>query len=238
MPSLQFFERPVAVNRDVHRHARIGALPDFRFAAAINCVALTLAEFTEASKEYPIVFAAVGVRHVPVALLGLRDRENLYVNAAGRWDARYIPASVRRYPFVLAENGPQQWVVCVDEASAAFNAEGGQPMFDEQGRNAPLLEGALKFLSAFQSEFARTEAFMKMLDAHQLLAEMAAQFDLKDGRSFVVKRLHVIDEKKFQALAPDQLATLVKSADAAWIYAHLMSMSNLRRLIDQMATRT
>ncbi len=237
MPSVQFFEKPVAVNRDQHRNARIGAVPDFKFASSINCVALTLVEFTEASKEYPIVFASVGERHVPVALLGLRDKENLYVNAEGKWDARYIPASVRRYPFVLAENGPAQWVVCVDEASSAFNAQGGQPMFDEQGKNAPLLEGALNFLGAFQTEFARTEAFMKMLAEHQLLTEMAAKFDLKDGRSFVVKRLHVIDEKKFQALDKEVLAALVKSADAAWIYAHLMSMSNLRRLIDHMATR-
>ena len=237
MPSVQFFEKPVAVNRDVHRNAKVGAVPDFKFASGINCVALTLVEFTEASKEYPIVFASVGDRHIPVALLGLREKENLYVNAAGKWDARYIPASVRRYPFVLAENGPAQWVVCVDEASSAFNAEGGQPMFDQEGKNAPLLDGALNFLGAFQQEFTRTEAFMKMLAQHELLTEMAAKFDLKDGRSFVVKRLYVIDEKKFQALDQDILASLVKSSDAAWIYAHLMSMSNLRRLIDHIAVR-
>jgi hypothetical protein len=238
MANAQFYQKPVAVNRDIHRHAKIGPVPDFGFATKINCVALTLVEFTEACKEYPIVFAAIGERHVPVALLGLREHENLYVDGAGKWEARYIPASVRRYPFVLAENGSAGWVVCVDEASSAFNAAGGQPLFDEAGKNTALLDGALNFLRAFQTEFARTDQFVKTLDTHQLLTEMSAKFDLKDGRSFVVKGLHVIDEKKFKALDSATLHALVQSADAAWIYAHLISMSNLRRLIDHMAGRT
>ncbi len=237
MPNVLFYEKPVAVNRDLHRLARVGSVPDFNFAAKINCVALTLVEFTEACKEYPIVFAAIGEQHVPVALLGLRDAENLFVDATGKWDARYVPASVRRYPFVLAENAGQGWVVCIDEASSAFNAADGQPLFDRDGKNTPLLDGALNFLGAFQNEFARTNEFVKTLAQHQLLTEMAAKFDLTDGRSFVVKGLHVIDEKKLQALDGAALQSLVKSADAAWIYAHLISMSNLRRLIDRMAGR-
>ena len=238
MPSVLFYEKPVAVNREQHRSAKVGSVPDFAFAAKVNCVALTLVEFTEACKEYPIVFAAVGEQHVPVALLGLRDAENLFVDASGKWDARYIPASVRRYPFVLAENAGAGWVVCIDEASSAFNAADGQPLFDAAGKNTPLLDGALKFLAAFQDEFARTSNFMRTLRQHQLLTEMAAKFDLKDGRSFVVKGLHVIDEKKFQALDAEVLQALVKSADAAWIYAHLISMSNLRRLLDAMSGRS
>lgn len=237
MANAQFFKKPVAVNRDLHRKARLGSEPDFRFAQNINCVALTLVEFTEACKEYPIVFAAIGDKHVPVALLGLRDDENLFIDAAGQWDARYIPASVRRYPFVLANNGPSGWLVCVDEASRAFNAADGQALFDEAGKSQPVLDGALSFLQAFQVEFTRTEAFMALLAEHQLLTEMTAKFDLKDGRGFMVKGLFLIDEKKFQALDAAVLQRLVASADAAWIYAHLISMSNLRRLLDRMAAR-
>lgn len=237
MPSVLFYEKPVAVNREQHRTAKIGNVPNFSFAGKTNSVALTVVEFVEASKEYPIVFASVGDRRVPVALLGLRDNENLYVDEAGQWDARYIPAFVRRYPFVLADKGNNEFVVCVDEGSAAFNTEAGQALFDDAGNNTPFLEGALNFLNAYQAQFARTEAFVTQMDALGLFTEMSAKTELTDGRTFMFNGLYIIDEKKLLELPEDKAAELLKTGQAAWIYAHLMSLSNLSRLVDRITTR-
>ena len=237
MSNVLFYNKPVAVNRDQHRTTKIGPVSDFLFAAKTNSVALTGVEFTEACKKYPIVFAKVGERKVPVALLGLRDNENLYVDAAGKWDDCYIPAFVRRYPFVLAESTDDQFVVCIDESSSAFNAADGESLFDKDGVNTPFLDGALNFLNAYQAQMKRTENFVKQLDDLGLFTEMAAKTELTDGRKFLFNGLYVVDEQKLLALKEKKAAEFVKSGEAAWVYAHLISLSNMSQLVDRISKR-
>lgn len=232
MSNVLFYNKPVAVNRNQHRTTKIGVVDDFSFTAKTNSVALTGVEFTEACKDYPIVFAKVGERKVPVVLLGLRDDENLYVDAAGKWNDCYIPAFVRRYPFVLAESEGDQLVVCIDESSSAFNAEDGQPLFDTEGANTPFLDGALNFLNAYQAQMKRTETFVKQLEELGLFTEMSAKTELADGRKFLFNGLYVIDEQKLITLKEKKAGELVKSGEAGWIYAHLISLSNMSHLVD------
>ena len=121
MANLLFYQKPVPINKNDHKSKKIrGTDNNFKFAGKTNSVILAGVEFSEAAKEYPLVFALAGERIIPVALLGLRNEENLFLNEDGSWDARYIPAFVRRYPFVLAETGePGQRVVCIDEIGRA-----------------------------------------------------------------------------------------------------------------------
>jgi hypothetical protein len=237
MSNVLFYDKPVAVNRDQHRSTKIGSVADFSFAAKTNSVALTGVEFIEACKEYPIVFTKVGEKKVPVALLGLRDDENLYVGADDKWDKCYIPAFVRRYPFVLAESDGDQFVVCIDESSAAFNAAEGQALFDDKGANTEFLDGALNFLNSYQAQMARTDKFVKQLEELDLFTEMAAKTELADGRQFLFNGLYVVDEKKLLALKEKKGAELLKSGELGWIYAHLISLSNMSRLVDRVALR-
>jgi hypothetical protein len=236
MTSILFYEKPVALNREAHKTVKIGAVADYLFAAKTNSVILAGIEFIEATKEYPIVFAKVGDdKFVPVALLGLRDSENLFVDADGKWDARYIPAFVRRYPFVLAETGTGDMTVCVDEASVAFNAKDGQALFDKKGENSAFLQNALDFLSNYQAEFTRTEAFINTLTKYDLLTEMSAKAEMADGTSFVMNGLMIVDEKKLLELDKNKANELFKSGELGWIYAHLISLTNMSRLLDRIA---
>lgn len=237
MSNVLFYSKPVAINRDQHRSTKIGPVSNFLFAAKTNSVALTGIEFTEACKKYPIVFAKVGERKVPVALLGLRDDENLYVDAEGKWEDGYIPAFVRRYPFVLAESEGDQFVVCIDESSSAFNAAEGQPLFDKDGTNTAFLDGALNFLNAYQAQMKRTEMMVKQLEDLGLFTEMSAKTELTDGRKFLFNGLYVLDEQKWQGLKDKKAAEFVKSGEAAWIYAHLLSLSNMSQLVDRISHR-
>jgi len=91
-------------------------------------VPLLASEFFEAAREYPIVFARGEAGPVPAALLGLREAENLYVDNAGKWDARYIPAFVRRYPFVPGKGAQGELLVCIDEASQCFDTKEGEAL--------------------------------------------------------------------------------------------------------------
>ena len=134
-----WYERPVLLDRERHRRRRVQPATGFAFARKAHSLVLTAVEFNEACKEYAIVFTRSPVgKVVPVAMLGLRAGENLFVGDDGRWDARYVPAFVRRYPFVLAQApGEQQLAVCVDEAFAGWNISEGEPLFDEQGADTP-----------------------------------------------------------------------------------------------------
>jgi len=237
MSNVLFYSQPVAVNRDQHRDTKIGLVSNYLFAAKTNSVALTGIEFTEACKKYPIVFAKIGDRKVPVSLIGLRDDENLYVDADGHWEEGYIPAFVRRYPFVLAESEGDHAVVCIDQASNAFNAAEGQQLFDKDGANTPFLDGAVNFLNAYQGQMKRTEMFVKQLDDLGLFTEMAAKTELTDGRKFLLNGLYVIDEQKLLSMDKKKAAQFIGSGEAAWIYAHLISLSNMSQLVDRMSKR-
>lgn len=238
MSNVMFYEKPVAVHRDQHRSTLIGQVTSLSFAAKTNSVFLNGVEFIEACKEYPIVFAAIGGRKVPVALVGLRDNENLFVQADGSWDARYIPAFVRRYPFVLAEGAGDQLVVCIDEASTAFNAKDGQPLFDQNGANTPFLDNALNFVNAYQAQTKRTEEFVNKLDARGLFKEMSSKTELTDGRNFVLNGIYVIDEEKLMSASDQETAEMFKSGEAGWVFAHLISLSNMGRLVDRISKKT
>src|SRR4051812_33910209 len=104
MSDAVYYEKPVLLDRDRHRRLRVRPSNNFAFARKANSVYLAGIEFNEAMKEYAIVFTrAANNRMVPVAMLGLRAQENLFVDDEDRWEGRYVPAFVRRYPFVLAQ---------------------------------------------------------------------------------------------------------------------------------------
>jgi hypothetical protein len=175
---------------------------------------------------------------VPVVMLGLRARENLFVDADNRWSGRYIPAFVRRYPFVLAELPGQSLGVCIDEAFAGLNEEEGDPLFDAEGKDTPFLRNALDFLAQYQREYLRTEAFCQKLEQAGLLTEMDARADLVDGRSFTVNGLLVVDEKKLMALPDATVLALFRAGDMHLVSLHLASLSNMQRLVDRLSQRT
>ena len=236
MASLLFYDKPVALNKTAHKNKRIR--PDahsFGFASKTNSVILAGVEFTEAAKEYPVVFAQSGDSIVPVALLGLRNEENLFVNASGGWEARYIPAFIRRYPFVLANSeDPATRVVCIDESFGGFNDEEGEPLFVD-GEPSQILKQALNFLEEYQRQYMRTEKFVKRLKDNDLLMTLNAKVDMADGQEFALTGLLAVDEKKLLQLSDEQALELFKSGELAWIYCHLMSLGNISSLINRMA---
>jgi hypothetical protein len=238
MADTLYYDKPVLLNRDKHRHARIRPTPGFAFARNANSLYLAGVEFTEACKEYAIVFIRQKDGKVaPVVMLGLRNRENLFVVAQERWTASYVPAFVRRYPFVLAELPGQQMGVCIDEAFSGLNDTEGEPLFDDKGGNTPFLQNALEFLQRYQVEYLRTEGFCKRLSEAGLLTDMSAKADLVDGRTFTVAGLLVVDEKKLNALPDDKVLALFRAGELHLISMHLLSLSNLSRLVDRMAQR-
>ncbi len=233
-----YYEKPVLLDRDKHRARRVLPSTDFGFARKANSLYLAAVEFSEAFKEYPVVFTRGGNGHiVPVAMLGLRARENLFVDSEGRWLAAYVPAFVRRYPFVLADLGSKTMGVCIDEAFSGLNDNEGEALFEADGTDTPFLRNALDFLNRYQNEYQRTEAFCQRLEQADVLVEMSAKADLVDGRSFMVSGLLVVDEARLMALPDATVLSLFRVGELHLVSMHLASLSNMKKLVDRMAER-
>lgn len=236
MASLLFYENPVALSKENHKNTKLNTQGNnFDFARNTNSVLLAGVEFTEAAKEYPIVFAQAGEATVPVALLGLRAVENLFVDADGSWQARYIPAFVRRYPFVLGETGKEgERMVCIDESFAGFSETEGEALF-ENDQPTPVLKQAMEFLEEYQRQYVRTEQFVKRLLDNDLLKSLNAQVDLEDGNQFGLSGLMVVDEAKLLLMSDDEALAFFKSGELAWVYCHLMSLGCMSTLLDRLS---
>jgi len=231
--TLLLYEKPVALSRDAHLHFRMRGNGSFSYAAGTNSVPLACSEFAAAANEYPIVFAIDEKNQaLPVALLGLRQDENVFVSTDGAWDSAYVPAFVRRYPFLLAEKPePNDFTVCIDEAYAGFGTgPEGEPLFSEDGAEAPALRQAIEFLNHFQGEFKRTQAFVERLRTLDLLIPQVVKFTPNNASPFVLQGFAVVDEKRLTALDDRQLGELMRTGYLGWIYAHLISLGNVKSL--------
>src|ERR1700730_13369804 len=112
---LLIYEKAVPVTRRDHGDVSIKTGNNYGFAKDVNSVPLMAAEFDLACAEYAIVFSGEGTEVMPAALLGIRDSENLYIDEHGAWSAKYVPAFVRRYPFVFSTQDKSSFTLCLDE---------------------------------------------------------------------------------------------------------------------------
>ena len=242
MKQLLIYDRPVVLNREHHRDLRIApADGHFGFASGLNSLPLVAAEFSRAACYHPILFAGAAPEHVvPAALLGLRASENLAVDADGAWqEDSYVPAFLRRYPFVLAQKpeGDEGYNVCLDEAYPGLRAEAGEALFAEDGSNTALLDGALQFLQEYQAHLTRTHAFTERLHALELLVPKVIHVQPAQGEAFSLDGFYVVDEVRLQALKGKAVTELLRSGDLGWIYIHLMSLVNVERLCRRLDVR-
>ena len=237
MADLIFYEKVVSIDSKLHQNFRIKPIDSFAFSAKTNSVPVVGVEFTELAREYPIVFVkGADGSFLPVALLGLRENENLFVAPNGTWQGHYIPAFLRRYPFVPAETGQGQVVVCFDASASVINQEVGEKFFEGE-QPGKTLSNMVALLQDYQLQAVRTLELCKRLSENDLLVESNAQAELAGGASFRLSSLFVVDEKRLHALDKDQVHALFGSGELGLIYAHLMSLGNLQRLLEKLGAR-
>jgi len=222
---LLIYQRAVPVNQGQHLDVSVKSGADYGFAKDVNSVPLMAGEFELASGEYAIVFAGEGKDVTPVVLLGIRDNENLYVNEAGAWQAKYVPAFIRRYPFVFSSTDQgATFTLCLDEDYAGVNREGiGERLFDAAGDRTQYLKNVLGFLQAYQAQFEATRAFCQRLVELNLLEAMRAEFTLRSGQRITLGGFMSVNRDRLRALSGDNLARLAASGELDLIYAHLHS---------------
>lgn len=235
-----FYRSPVAINSEIHLNSRIARSKDkFRFASSANFVLVTAVEFIDASKTYPLIFSeGANGEVVSLALLGLENGENLFVDhLTGEWSANYVPAYVRRYPFIPADVGSESFPVCVDQEYEGFGTEEGERLFDEDGTATEYCRQVQAFLSDYQQQSLVTQGFAQKLKALGLLKSMDLNIQDLQGQNFAVQGFLIVDEEKLKGLDDEEVLSLFREGYLALIYMHLGSLRNLSRLIDLKAKR-
>ncbi len=229
------YETAVPVSRGRHAKCSMEVANNFAFSRNVNAVPLMAVEFPLAAAEYAIVFAGSD-EVMPLVILGARKEENLYLTQEGTWQAKYVPAFLRRYPFVFASGDDgKTFTLCVDEAFPGLNYQGrGERLFTEEGTPTPYVDNVLKFLQEYRAQFARTQAFCKKLKELKLLEPMQAQFTLATGKKMSLTGFMVVDRAKLKALKGDELSELARTDELELIYLHIQSMRNFRSMKDRL----
>ena len=233
---LLFYEAAVPVS--AARHGNWSIEPrDYSFSKSINSVPLTTVEFPAAAAEYAIVFAGQPGALVPAAILGMRAAQNLYLDEQGGWDARYVPAFVRRYPFVFSSpDEGKNFMLCLDERFSGFNQEArGQALFNAEKKPSAFTDGVLKFLQGYEVEFRRTREFCRKLEQLDLLEPMQAQITLAADERVSLTGFLAVSRDKLKALPPAKLAELTQSDELEILYLHLLSMRNFAAMRGRLA---
>lgn len=225
---LLIYESAVPVTSARHAGASVEVGADYSFSRRVNSVPLMAVEFPHAAAEYAIVFSGTAEAFVPAVILGMRGEENLYLTGEGGWEAKYIPAFVRRYPFVFAASpDAKTFTLCIDEAFPGFNRDGrGQRLFDADKKPTTYVNSVLKFLEQYQVEFRRTQAFCQKLKALALLEPMRAQAKLGSGEQLALTGFMAVSREKLKALPGEKLAELARTDELELLYLHLHSMRN------------
>lgn len=234
---LLFYETAVPVNLARHRKLSVERLK-YEFAADVTAIPLTAVEIPLAAREYTIVFANVGEDKdmvTPIAIVGIEGNKNVYVSKDGNWNAEYIPAFVRRYPFVFSRSEDEKQItLCLDESWTGCNYQGrGERLFDENDERTPYLSEMLLFLEHYQAHVNRTRAYCRNLKELDLLEPIKADFTLPDGSKKSLGGFMVVNRDKLKALPAEKLVEFAQSDELELTYSQLLSMNNFALMLNR-----
>ena len=232
---LLFYNEVSAITAERHSNWHTRAVTDFSFAKKVNSVPLMASEFLTALTEYPIVFVGDNETVLPVLMLGMRNSENLFVGLDGNWKGRYIPAFIRRYPFVLAlsEDG-QQYYLCIDESFPGFNqSEEGPCLISKDGTPTEYTQGVLQFLGEYQAEYERTQAICKKIKDLNLLEAKQVEVAFPNTESMTIDGFYTVEPARLATLSSEAIVDLVRSGIYELICFHLASLRNFELLHDR-----
>jgi hypothetical protein len=235
---LLIYESAVPVTAARHADVSVEPSDSFAFSAGVNAVPLMAVEFPRAAAEYAVVFAAEGENVMPAAVLGVRNAQNLYLSPDAKWKAEYIPAFIRRYPFIFSSSSDGKTLtLCIDESHPGVNREGrGNALFGADGKPTPYVEKVLQFLKEFQAQFERTRLFCRHVKELDLLEPMQANVTTPQGEKFALGGFLAVSRDKLRKLGGETLEKLARSDELELLYLHLASMRNFSEVKDRLAS--
>jgi hypothetical protein len=240
-----FYKDLMPLNSRDHSDWQVANFDDASFLASTHAIPLTVDEFVDAQRNYPIVFTANDTP-LPIALMGLNEGVNTFIDADNKLEAGvYVPAYIRRYPFILAKlsAGSEEMSLCFDpEAGVVGKDKEGQKLFEADGEEQKATQytnDVLEFCRRFEESGQRTKAFLDQINELDLLmdGEIAITRNDMPDKPFVYRGFRMVDEKKLRELPTEKVEELNKSGMLMLIHAHLFSMNLMRMVFERQSAQ-
>jgi hypothetical protein len=220
------------LNAARHADLRLVQAKDVMFAAGLNSIRLAGIELPQAATCYPVVFAETGGDWAAYAVTGHSNGKNEFVADDGQWRAgNYVPAFVRRYPFILSTNSQDESLsLAADLSSAMLSVVEGQPLYEE-GKPSKTALAILKFCTSYHDQIRVSGRLFRQIADTGILQSRRAEVTLADGERRVIEGFHTVDESRLNALKDNDFLELRKSGALNLIYCHLWSMRSWKQIL-------
>lgn len=234
-----FYKNPQPLNPEQHAGLGVKTIDQpFGFLRSAHAVPVTVTEFGMAAAAYPIIF--VGQERTPVAVMGVAEGQNLFVTDAGMTEPDfYVPAFVRRYPFVFAnDDQADRLLLCIDRDAPMVTNQPEVPLF-ENGQPSEFTQNAIEFCKEFERQRRSTAEFTKIISDMGLFEQKSVSFQPRDqqgnpqGEPQKIADYFAIDEAKLNELSDEQFKQLRTNGALGAIYAHMISLLNWQRVISR-----
>jgi hypothetical protein len=222
------------LNKINHKNNSVKEIKDFSYAKNLMNAPITVTEFFEACKNYPILFTKDKDENwFASIMLGYKENENIFIDDKGAWDKlHYIPAFVRRYPFIFVEQkNNDELIVALNKDSLSIDKKDeSRKLFNDKGENTEFLNNVISFLNQFYVDSMATKEFVKQLDEWELLEEKIATVITPNQEQFNINGLYIVNEEKLKHLSKKKKDEICNKNAIPLITAHLISLSNIQKL--------
>ena len=232
----QFYAQLLPFDIAVHGTLQFAEIaPEFGFAATADIIALQVSEVAQAVRHYPIVFLPGEGAAPPslAALVGLGDGLNRFVDSQGRWrEQTYIPAYVRRYPFMpMLIAGQTDPVLAIDMTQSWIQGQAGEPFADSAGQATARLQRVMVFQQEYQRQATITQTMCAAINDAGILEPRTLTWQDPSGQTRQLDGFWCVEESKLKVISHEVLHTLHHADALGLAYAQMMSMGNLQSLI-------
>lgn len=225
------FKKPQLLNKEKDKEIKISELKDFKHAKKAHFMPLAKDEVNEACKHYPVFFVNEAEEQaIPIALLGIQENINLFVNKPGEWEAgRYIPALIRSYPFSLSKQGDDNYSLVFDAEYEGLDQKEGKRLLEDNGEPTEYGNQVVGFVQRVYADLDRTRALTKIIKDLDIFKQVNATIE-KEEQKYQINGLLQVDVEKLNKLSDEQLLNLTKTGAMNLIYSHLISLTNFDNL--------
>jgi SapC len=231
-----FYNDLVPLNTNDHSNFRVKSMETAPFLVKQHAVPVTIDEFAVAQRFVPIIFSS-GDDSVPLALMGMNEGVNTFLDDDGKLIGQaYVPAYVRRYPWMLAKlrQDSEELSLCFDPTAESIGAFDDGDALLEDGKPTELTTNILKFCEEFEQAAHKTSMFMQELRELDLLMDGEVAINLPgNDQPFVYRGFQMVNEEKLRELRGDQLRKMNQSGMLPLIHAHLFSLQLMREIFQQ-----
>ena len=223
------------LNTRDHSKFKSKPMDEAKWLSKHHAIPLTVDEFVQAQRNFPIVFSS-GDNPLPLCLMGLNEGVNTFVDDKGKINEPvYLPAYIRRYPFLLAKlnKDTEDLSLCFDPTAGIVGEfDEGEPLFDDAGSTTQATKNILDFCEKFEEAGLRTKAFVDQLKENGLLMDGEISIERTEfpGKPYVYRGFQMVNQEKLQEVSAEKLEEWNKNGLLPLIYAHLFSLDQMRNI--------